>query len=245
MSFQYFGYLMWRVNSLEKTLKLRKIEGKKRRGWQKMKLLDSITDLMNMSLSKLWELVKDKKVWHTVVHGVMKNQTWLSDWTTTKPKRCLLLGRKAMTNLDNDHKEDWALKNWCFWTVVLEKASESPFDNEEIKPVNLKGNQPCHWKDWYWSWRSNTLSTWCEESTHWKRPWCWERLRAGGEGDVRGWDCWMASPTRWTWIWASSGSWWTGKPGMLQSMGCQRFGHDWANEVNWTELNWVWTSSLF
>ena len=104
MSFQYFGYLMWRVNSLEKTLKLRKIEGKKRRGWQKMKLLDSITDLMNMSLSKLWELVKDKKVWHTVVHGVMKNQTWLSDWTTTKPKRCLLLGRKVMTNLNSIFK---------------------------------------------------------------------------------------------------------------------------------------------
>ena len=88
MSFQYFGHLRWGVDSLEKTLKLRKIEGKKRRGWQKTKLLDGITDLTNVSLSKLWELVKDKKVWRTVVHGVTKSQTWLSDWTkTTKPSQ--------------------------------------------------------------------------------------------------------------------------------------------------------------
>ena len=78
---------------------------------------------------------------------------------------------------------------------------------------------------------SNTLATWCEGLTHWKRPWCWERLRAGGEGDDRGWDGWMASPTRWTWVCTSSGSWWwTGRPGMLQSMGSQRVGHDWAAE---------------
>ena len=82
------------------------------------------------------------------------------------------------------------------------------------------------------SWSSNTLATWCEELTHWKRPWCWERLKAGGEGDDRAWDGWMASLTRWTWIWASSGSWWwTGKPGMLQSMGLQRVGHNWVTEL--------------
>ena len=68
----------------------------------------------------------------------------------------------------------------------------------------------------------HTLTTWCEELTHWKRPWCWERLKAGGEGDDRGWDGWMASPTWWTWVWASSRSrWWTGKPGVLLSMGSQ------------------------
>ena len=84
----------------------------------------------------------------------------------------------------------------------------------------------CHWN-------SNTLATWCEEQTHWKRPWCWERLKAGGEGDDRGWDAWMASPTQWKWVWASSKSWWwTGKPGMLQSMGSQRVGHDWVTEMN-------------
>ena len=62
-----------------------------------------------------------------------------------------------------------------------------------------------HWKDWHWSWNSNTLATWREESTHWKRPRCWERLRGEGEGDDRGWDGWMASPTQYTWIWTNSG----------------------------------------
>ena len=88
-----------------------------------------------------------------------------------------------------------------------------------------------HWKDWCWRWSSNTLATWCEELTHWKRPWCWERLKAGGEGDDRGWDGWMASPTWWTWGWESSRSWWwTGKPGVLQSMGSQRVGQDSVTE---------------
>ena len=76
-----------------------------------------------------------------------------------------------------------------------------------------------------------TLATSCEEPTHWKRPWCWERLRAGGEGDDRGWDGWMASPTQCTWVWAGSGrEWRTGKPGILQSLGSQRVGHDLGTE---------------
>ena len=92
-----------------------------------------------------------------------------------------------------------------------------------------------HWKDWCWSWNSNTLATWCEELTHLQRPWCWERLKAGGEGNDRGWDGWMASPTQWTWVWVNSGSrWWTGRPGVLQSMGLQRVRHDWVTELNWT-----------
>ena len=79
------------------------------------------------------------------------------------------------------------------------------------------------------------LATSWEELTHWKRPWCWEGLGAGGEGDDRGWDGWMASPTQWTWVWVSYGSWWwTEKPGMLQSMGLQRVGHDWMMELNWS-----------
>ena len=92
-------------------------------------------------------------------------------------------------------------------------------------------------KDWFWSWNSNTLATWCEEWTHLKRPWCWERLKVGGEEDNKGWDGWMASPTRWTWVWVNSGRWWwTGRPGLLQSMGSQRFGHDWVTELHWTEV---------
>ena len=90
-----------------------------------------------------------------------------------------------------------------------------------------------HWKDWSWSWNSNTLATWCKELTHWKRPWCWERLRAGAEGDDRGWDGWMASPTQWTCVWVDSGSWWwTGRPGMLQFMELLRVRHDWVTELN-------------
>ena len=94
------------------------------------------------------------------------------------------------------------------------------------------------WREWCWSWNSSTLATSCEELTHWKRLWCWEGLRAGGEGDAKGWDGWMASLTRWSWVWVNSGSlWWTGRPGMLQFMGSLRVGHEWATELNWTETN--------
>ena len=98
-----------------------------------------------------------------------------------------------------------------------------------------------HWKDWCWNWNSNTLFTSWEELTHWKRPWYWEGLGAGGEGDDRRWDGWMASPTWWTWVWVNSRSWWwTWRPGMLQFMGSQRVGHDWETETNWTDLKITW-----
>ena len=133
-------------------------------------------------------------------------------------------------------KTEWQrlmLLNW-----VLEKTLESPLDCKEIQRVHPKGDQ---------SWMfigstdveaeipklqySNTLATWCKKLTHWKRPWSWERLRAGGEGDDRGWDGWMASPTKRTWVWVDPGSWWlTGRAGMLQFMGLQRVRHDLATE---------------
>ena len=95
-----------------------------------------------------------------------------------------------------------------------------------------------HWKDWCWSRNSNTLVTYCEELTHLKRHWWWERLRAGGEGGDRGWDGWMASPIQWTWVWVNSGCWWwTGWPGVLHFMGLQRVGHDWVTELNWTDMS--------
>ena len=122
------------------------------------------------------------------------------------------------------YKESWAPKNWCFLTVLFVKTLESPLDCKEIQPVHPKGSE-----SWVYS---NSLATWCEQLTHWKRPWCWERLKAGGEGDDRGWDGCMASLTQWTWVWASSRSWWwTGKPGVLQFMGLQRVGHDWVTKL--------------
>ena len=128
-----------------------------------------------------------------------------------------------------DCEEGWAQKNWCFWTVVLEKTLESPLDCKEIQPVHSE-DQP-----WDFFGRNDANSS-CEELTHWKRLWCWEGLGAGGGGDNRGWDGWMASLTRWTWVWVNSGSWWwTGRPGVLRFMGSQKVRHNWAIELNWTE----------
>ena len=173
-------------------------------------------------------------------------------------------GRKVRTNLDSILKsrditlptkvhlvkamvlpvvmyecENWTIKKAehqrieTFWTVVLEKTPESPLDCKEFKIVHPKGNQS--WISRCWSWNSNTLAIWCEEPTHLKRPWCRGRLKAKGEGDDRGWDGWLASPSQWLWFWVNSGSWWwTGKAGVLHSMGSQRVGHSWATELHWT-----------
>ena len=136
-----------------------------------------------------------------------------------------------------DYKESWAPKNWCFWTAVLKKTLESPLHCKEIQPVHRRGNQ---------SWifiggtdaETETLILWPLGVKNWlllrdPDPWCWERLKAGGEGDNRGWDGWMASLTQWTWVWASSTSWWRmGKPDMLQSMGSQC----WTQLSDWAEV---------
>ena len=124
--------------------------------------------------------------------------------------------------------------------MVLEKTLENPLDCKGIKPVNLKANQP-------WIFIGGT-DTGAEAPILWPpdakngvigKDWCWDRLKAGGEGDDRGWDGWMASPTQWTWVWMDSGSWWwTGRPGVLQSMGSQRVGQDWVTELNWIQRKW-------
>ena len=136
-----------------------------------------------------------------------------------------------------DHKEAWALKNQCFWIVVLEKTLKSPLDCK-IKPVNSKGS-----RSWIFILRTDaeaeTPILWLPEAKNrliWKRPWCWERLKEE-EGDNRGWDGWMTSLTQWMWVWVNSESWWgTGKHSVLQSMGSQKVRHDWATELNWIEM---------
>jgi len=139
-----------------------------------------------------------------------------------------------------DYKESWAQKNLCFWTVVLEKTLESPLDCKEIQPVHPKGDQSLVFIE-RTDVEAETPILWPPDAKSrliWK-PWCWERLRTGGEGDDRGWDGWMASLTRWTWIWVDSGSWWwTGRPGVLRFMGSQRVIHDWATELNWKHAFW-------
>ena len=132
-----------------------------------------------------------------------------------------------------DYKESWVPKNWSFWTVVLEKTLESSLDCKEVQPVHAKRDQ-----SWVFIGRTDveakTPILWPLDRKGWliwKDPDADKDCRQAGEGENRGWDGWMASLTRWTWAWASSGRWWrTGKPGVLQSMGLKRVGHDWAPE---------------
>ena len=147
-------------------------------------------------------------------------------------------GCESWTIKKAEHQRIDAFDLWC-WRRLLRvpwtARRSSQFILKEINPG-------VHWKDWCWSWNSNTLATWCGELTLLKRPWCWERLREGGKGNNRGWDDWMASLTQWTRVWVGSGSWWwTSSPGMLWFMGLQRVGHDWATELNWLA---VYMSSL-
>ena len=119
-----------------------------------------------------------------------------------------------------DYKESWAPKNWCFWTVVLEKTLESPLDCKKIQPVHPKGNQ-----SWIFIGKTDaeaeTPTLWPPDAKN-PRPRCWERLKVGGEGADRGWDGWMASLIQWTWVWVNSGSWWwIGRLGVLRSMWSQ------------------------
>ena len=173
----------------------------------------------------------------TNLDSILKNRdiTLPTKVHLVKAMSCLFNSHAWMWELD--YKEGWAPKNWCFWTVVL-KILESPLDCKEIQPVRPKGDQ-----SWVFIGRTDVESEapilWPPDAESWliEKTWCWERLRAGGEGDDRGRDGWMASPTQWTWVWVDSRSWcWTGRPGVLLSMGSQRVRYDWATELNWTEL---------
>ena len=138
-----------------------------------------------------------------------------------------------------DCNESWVLKNWCFWTVVLKKTLESPLDGKEIQPVHPKGNH-----SWIFTGRmdgeAETPILWPPDVKSWL---IWKdpdagKIEGGRRRGNRGWDGWMASPTQWAWVWVNSGGWWwTGRPGVLQSMGPHRVGHNWVTEMNWNEQN--------
>ena len=172
-----------------------------------------------------------KKSYDQCRQHVKKQRHYFANKGPSSQGYCFSSGHVWMWELD--YKESLVPKNWCFWTVVLEKTLESPLDWKKIQPVHPKGDQ-----SWVFIGRpdaeAETPIFWPPDAelTHWKRPWCWERLRAGGEGDNRGWNGWMASPTQWTWVWVNSSSWWwTGRSGVLQFMGLQRVRHNWATHI--------------
>ena len=135
-----------------------------------------------------------------------------------------------------DFKESWAPKNWCFWTVVLLKTLESPLDCKISSQSILKMISPeCSLEGLMLKLKLQYLATWCEELTYLKRPWCWERLKAEGEGDDSGWDGWIASPTQWTWVWVNSRSWWWTEAWHAAVHGVIK-SRTWLSD--WTELNW-------
>ena len=180
--------------------------------------LDSILKSRDITLPTKDHLVK-AMVFLVVMYGC-------ESWTIKKTERQRKLSVKEMMLLNCSVGED----SWE--SLGLQEDPTGQSWRKSVLDIN--------WKDRCWSWNSNTLATWCEELTHWKRPWCWERLKVGGEGDDRGWGGWMASLSRWSWVWVSSGRWQrTGKPGMTdgwQSIGSQRVGHNWVTELNWILL---------
>ena len=144
----------------------------------------------------------------------------------------VMYGCESWTIMKAEHRRIDAFEMCCWRRLLRVPWIARRLNQSILKKLVLN----IHWKDWCWSWNSNTLAAWCEELTHLKRSWCWESLKAGGEGEDRTWDSWMASPTPWTWVWVNSRSWWwIGRPGMLQSMGSQRIGHNLTTELNWEE----------
>ena len=141
----------------------------------------------------------------------------------------VMYGCESWTIKKVEHRRVDAFELWCWRRLLRVPWTARRLNQSILKEISWN----IQWKEWCWSWSCNTLATWCKELTPWKRHQCWERSKAG-EGNDREWGGWMAPPTPWTWVWASSGSWWwTGKTGMLHSIGSQRVRHDWATELNW------------
>ena len=149
----------------------------------------------------------------------------------------IMYGCESWTVKKAEHQRIDAFELWC-WRRLLRVLWTARRSNQSTLRRPVLG---VLWKAWCWGWNPSTLATWCEELTHWERPWCWEGLKAEGEGDDGGWDGWMVLPTQCTWVWVNSRSWWwTGRPGVLWFMGSPRVGHDWETELNWlNSKNWM------
>ena len=192
----------------------------------------------------------DRGTWWATVHGVTKSQTWLSNWACAIYHLVAMYGCESWPIKKTERWRTDVFRLW-FWGIFLRvpwKARRSNQSNHFLKKINpeysLEGLML----------KLQYFATWCKGPAHWKRPWCWERPRAGGEEGNKGSDGWMASLNQWTWVWANSvRQWRTGKPGMLKSMGSQRVGHNWATGQQLhticylhQELSqpWWWTASF-
>ena len=202
-----------------------------------VQLCNSLSILWHcLSLGLEWKLTFFQSCGHCRVFCIIKQRYYFADKGPYSQSYSFSSSHVWMWELN--HKEGWTLKNLCFLTVVLEKKDfwesfglQTNSVQNQTSQSERKSVMNIHWKNWCRNWSSNNLPTSWEDLTNWKRPWCWERLKAGEEGDDRGWDVWMASLTPWTLVWASSVRWWrTGKLSMLQSVGLQRVRHD----RNWT-----------